>query len=331
MMSKIIRSVKISGTGSYLPKKVVTNKELEAMKITTDEWVYNNLGIRERHIAEKTQATSDLAAMAAIRAIKDAGLGVEDIDLIIVATATPDRPAPSTACIVQEKIKAFNAAAFDLSAVCSGFIYAFSIGSQLIASHTYENIVVIGADTFSKITDWTRRDCVFFGDGAGAVVLSSCKSGDGLLDFCLGADGRGKNNFTVQAGGSENPTSVETIKSGQHYFSMNGRAVFQTATEIIPISIRKVLDETNLTVGDVDYLIPHQPSIKILKVSAEKLGLPFEKVMTNMDKYANTSGATIPIILDETLRAGKIKKGNIIVFAAVGSGWTWGAAVMKWA
>jgi 3-oxoacyl-[acyl-carrier-protein] synthase-3 len=329
-MSKIIQSVKISGTGSYLPEKVVTNKELEEMQITTDEWVYKNLGIRERHIAEKNQATSDLAAVAAVRAIKDAGLCVEDIDLIIVATATPDRPAPSTACIVQEKIKAFNAAAFDLSAVCSGFIYAFSIGSQLIASRSYENILVIGADTFSKITDWKRRDCVFFGDGAGAVVLSSCENGDGLLDFCLGANGRGKENFTVQAGGSENPASMETIADGKHFFSMNGRAVFQTATEIIPTAIRKVLDETGLTIDNVDYLIPHQPSINILKVSAERLGLPFEKVMTNMDKYANTSGATIPIILDETLRAGKIKKGDIVVFAAVGSGWTWGAAVMKW-
>lgn len=329
-MDEIVKSVRIIGTGSYTPEKILTNKEIEEKGLSSDEWIYNNLGIRERHIAADGQATSDLAAEAAKIAIADAGLTSEDIDLIIVATSTPDRPAPSTACIVQEKIEAFNAAAFDIKAVCSGFIYAFSIGAQFVAANSCNYVLVIGVDIFSRITDWNRRDCVFFGDGAGAAILSHCNNGDGLLSFHLAADGRGKDHFTVKAGGSEHPASLETIKKGMHYFTMNGKAVYDTATVVIPESINIALAKANLTVKDIDYLIPHQPSINILKASAEKLGLPFEKVMTNMDKYANTSGATIPIILDETLRAGKIKPGNIIVLSGVGSGWTWGTAIMRW-
>jgi len=329
-MSNLIKSVRISGTGSYTPERIVTNKELEGMVATSEEWIYENLGIKERRIAAKGQFTSDLAAEAAKRAIKDAKLTVEDIDLIIVSTSTPDRPAPSTACIVQEKIAAFNAAAFDVSAVCAGFIYGFSIGAQFIAAGAYKNILVIGADTFSRITDWTRRDCVFFGDGAGAVVLSSCKNNEGLISFHLGADGTGKEHFTILAGGSELPASHETVDKGLHYFKMNGREVFNSATKVIPKAIEIVLKDSGLNINDVDWLIPHQPSINILKESAKKLGLPFEKVMTNMDKYANTSGGTVPIILDETLKSGKIKEGDIVVLAAVGSGWAYGAAVIKW-
>lgn len=329
-MNNLIRSVKISGTGSYTPEKIVTNKDIEKLVLTSDKWIYENLGIKERRIAGKGQYTSDLAAEAAIRAIDDAKITVEDIDLIIVATTTPDRQAPSTACIVQEKIGAFNAAAFDVSAVCAGFIYGFSIGAQFIASGAYKNVLVIGADTFSSIIDWTRRDCVFFGDGAGAAILSSSKDNEGLISFHLAADGRGKDNFTVVAGGSELPASYETIDKGLHYFKMNGSEVFNAATEVIPRSIEIVLKDAGLNVDDVDWLIPHQPSINILKISAKKLGLPFEKVMTNMDKYANTSGGTVPIILDETLKSGKIKKGDIVVLAAVGSGWAYGAAVIKW-
>ncbi len=329
-MSNLIKSVRICSTGSYTPEHILTNKALEEMVPTSDKWIYENLGIRERRIASKEQATSDLAVEAARRAVNNAGIKMEDIDLIIVATATPDRPAPSTACIVQEKIGAYNAAAFDISAVCAGFIYGFSIGAQFIGAGAYKKVLVIGADTFSRLTDWTRRDCVFFGDGAGAVILSPCENGDGLISFYLAADGRGKENWTVLAGGSELPASYETIDKGLHYFKMNGKKVFNTATIVIPKAIEVVLKDADLSIDDVDYLIPHQPSINILKVSAEKLGLPFEKVMTNMDKYANTSGGTVPIILDETLKSGKIKRGDIIVMAAVGSGWTFGAAVMRW-
>lgn len=329
-MSRVINSVKISGTGSYTPSRIVTNKELEKTVPTSDEWIFENLGIRERRIVEPGQTTSDLASEAARAAISNAHLKPLDIDLIIVATATPDRPIPSTACIVQDKIGAYNAAAFDIKAVCAGFIYAFSVGAQFVASNAYQNVLVIGADVFSSITDWSRRDCVFFGDGAGAVVLTSCINGEGLLSFNLAADGRGREHFTVLAGGSEMPSTSKTVEQGLHFFKMNGREVFNSATAVIPKSIKIVLDEANLSVNDIDWLIPHQPSINILRTSAEKLGLPFEKVMTNMEKYANTSGATIPILLDETLKSGKIKKGDIVVLAGVGSGWVWGSAVIKW-
>ena len=252
------------------------------------------------------------------------------LHLIIVATATPDRLAPSTAAIVQDKIKAYNAVAFDLSAVCSGFLYSMSVASQFIAAGVYDNVLVIGADTFSRITDWNRRDAVFFGDGAGAAVISHGNVNEGFLAFRLYTDGRGKYNYTIPAGGSELPASKETLDKGLHYFQMNGRAVYETGTMVLPKAIGQVLADTGLKIDDIDYLIPHQPSIKILKKTAEIIGLPWEKVMTNMDKYANTSGGTIPILLDETNKSGKLQKGNTILFAAVGSGWTYGASILRW-
>jgi 3-oxoacyl-[acyl-carrier-protein] synthase III len=330
-MKQIVRNVKIIGTGSYAPEKVFTNKYLESLIDTNDEWIQKNLGIKERRIASDKEATSDLAAKAAVNAIQDAGLTKNDIDLIIVATATPDRLAPSTAAIVQDKIHAYNAVAFDISAVCSGFLYGMSVASQFIAAGVYDNVLVIGADTFSKITDWTRRDAVFFGDGAGAAVFSSGNVTEGFLAFRLYTDGRGKWNYTIPAGGSELPASNETISKGLHYFKMNGRAVYETGTNVLPKAINQVLEDTGLTIDDIDYLIPHQPSIAILKKTAEILGLPWKKVMTNMDRYANTSGGTIPLLLDEVNKSGKLKKGNTVLFAAVGSGWTYGAAILKWA
>lgn len=324
------KSVKIVGTGSYLPERIVTNKELELAANTNDAWIFKNLGIKERRIKSDMETTSDLATEAGKKAILAAGLEPDDIDLIIVATTTPDRKAPSTACIVQEKIKATNASAFDISAVCSGFIYGFVTGAQFILSGMHKHVLVIGAESFSTIVDWTRRDCVFFGDGAGAAVLSVCDKNQGLLSARIYSDGTGKDHFTIFGGGSELPINKENYDEGYQYFTMNGKEVFDTATVVIPSAVEAVLQEADLTVSDVDYLVPHQPSINILKKSAEKLGLPFEKVMTNMDKYANTSGATIPIILDETIRSGKVKKGDKLVLAGVGSGWTWGAAVVQW-
>jgi len=329
-MKQYVRQVKIIGTGSYTPETIYTNKYLESIVDTNDQWIQDKLGIKERRIAGPDEATSDLGARAALNAIENAKLNVENIDLIIVATATPDRLAPSTAAIIQDKIKAYNAVAFDIAAVCSGFLYGMSVASQFIASGVYDHVLVIGADTFSRITDWTRRDAVFFGDGAGAVVLTNGNGNEGFMAFRLYTDGRGKWNYTVPAGGSEMPASKETIEKGLHYFQMNGRAVYETGTEVLPKAIVQVLDDTGLSIDDIDYLIPHQPSIAILKKTAEIIGLPFEKVMTNMDKYANTSGGTIPILLDETNRAGLLKKGKTILFAAVGSGWTYGASIMKW-
>lgn len=330
-MKQLVRTVKIIGSGAYVPENRITNSDLEKTIDTKSEWIFENLGIHERRIAQDSQCTSDLAALAGEMAIKNAGLTKDDIELIIVATSTPDRLAPSTASIVQDKLQAYNAVAFDISAVCSGFLFAMSVASQYIASGVYNNVLVIGADTFSKIIDWKRRDAVFFGDGAGAAVLTSASENEGFLAYRLYTDGRGKYEFTIPAGGSEFPANQNTIDNNLHYFQMNGKAVYDTATKVLPIAINQVLADTNLTIADIDLMIPHQPSIKILRKTAEILGLPFEKVMTNMDKYANTSGGTIPILLHETLQSGKIKKGSTILFAAVGSGWTYGAAIIKWA
>lgn len=329
-MKQLIRNVKIIGTGSYVPETIYTNEYLETIISTKAKWIEENLGIKERRIASANQATSDLAMEAGLEAIKNSGLSIDDIDLIIVATATPDRLAPSTASIVQDKLKAYNAVAFDISAVCSGFLYSMSIASQFIASGTYNNVLIIGADTFSRITDWKRRDAVFFGDGAGAAILSHGEENEGFLSFRLYTDGRGRENFTVKAGGSEMPASINTVNSGNHYFEMNGSEVYKTAIVVLPQAINQVLEDAGLTINDIDLMIPHQPSIRILEKTAEIIGLPWEKVMTNMDKYANTSGGTIPILLDEVNRSGRLKKGDTLLFAAVGSGWTYGASILKW-
>lgn len=330
-MKQLVRNVKIIGTGSYVPDKIYTNEYLETILPTSSQWIFDNLGIRERRIASENEATSDLAWKAGANAIENAKLTKDDIDLIIVATATPDRLAPSTACIVQDKLQAYNAVAFDISAVCSGFLFGMSVASQYVASGVYDNILVIGADTFSKIIDWNRRDAVFFGDGAGAAVISHSNVNGGFLAYRLYSDGRGKNHFTIPAGGSEFPASYKTINEKMHYFQMNGKAVYDTGTIVLPKAINQVLEDTGLSINDIDLMIPHQPSIKILQKTAEIIGLPWNKVMTNMDKYANTSGGTLPILLDEVNRAGKIKEGNMILFAAVGSGWTYGASIIKWA
>ena len=318
----------IKGTGSYLPPKILRNDFFESVG-SSDKWIYNTLGIKERRITEN-ETTSDLGYKASLNAIENAELTVLDIDLIIVATATPDRLAPSSACFVQEKLGAKNAVAFDISAVCSGALFATSIGVQFITSGMYKNVLVIGADTFSNIIDWERRDSVFFGDGAGAIVLSQTLEDKGFVEFLLHADGTGKDHFTVPAGGSELPASAKTVENGQHYFQMNGQEVYKTATDVVPKSINKLLKNNNVSVDAIKYMIPHQPSIGILKEIAKKIELPFEKVQTNMDKYANTSGGTIPIVLDEVLRKEKLTSGDLLLFAAVGAGWTWGSALYKW-
>ena len=321
-------NVFIKGTGSYAPKNIVKNSYFEAVG-STDEWIFSKLGIKERRISID-ESTSDLAYEAGKIAIENASLKVEDIDLIIVATTTPDRPSPSCACFVQDRLKAVNAVAFDISAVCSGALFTMATAVQFIKTGMYKNVLVIGADTFSTIIDWERRDSVFFGDGAGAMVLSATTEDKGFIDFALHSDGTGKDHFTVPAGGSAKPASLETIKNREHYFQMNGKAVYDTATKVVPKNIMEILERNNFTIEDVDFLLPHQPSIRILMEIAEKVNLPFEKVKTNMDRYANTSGGTVPIILDEVHKTGEFKKGDILLFAAVGAGWTWGTALYKW-
>lgn len=331
-MKQLVRNVKILGTGSYVPETIYTNEYLETILPTKAKWIIETVGIEERHIAAPDQTTSDLAAKAGELAIADAGLSVNDIELIVVATSTADRKAPSTAAIVQHKIGAKNAAAFDINAVCSGFLFAMSIASQYIASGVYNNILVIGADTFSKITDWSRRDAIFFGDGAGAVVVSSSNVTEGFLAYRIYTDtSHDMFGFTIPGGGSEIPITPENVNDGLQYFQMDGRKVFESATTVLPKAINQVLSDTGLTIDNIDMMIPHQPSIKILQKTAELIGLPFEKVMHNMERYANTSGATIPTLLDELNKAGKLKRGDIILFAAVGSGWTYGASIIKWA
>lgn len=309
-----IKGFELKGTGRSLPERIVTNKELEEIADTSDKWIFETLGIRERRVAMPGQKPSDFASEAALIAIKDAELIPLDIDLIIVATATPDRLAPSTACIVQERIGALNAVCFDIAAVCSGFLFATRVGLGFL--NVYENILIIGVDMFSTVTAWGRRDCVFFGDGAGAAVLSR---GKGEAYYRLYSDGRGKDGFTIPGGGAENP-------EGDRFFKMNGRAVFDTGTRVLGQAIRDVLRDAQLSIDDIDYMIPHQPGIGMLRKVAEDIGLPFDKVMTNMDKYANTSGGTIPILLDEVRREKNLSEKKLL-FAAVGSGWTWGASI----
>ncbi len=327
---KQIRNVKICGTGSYVPEQIVSNEDLAKIVDTNADWIYNTLGIKERRRAADGQSSSDLGAIAALRAIEDAGITVNDIDLIIVATATPDRSAPSTACFVQDKIKAYNAAAFDVSAVCSGFLYASTVASQFISAGMYDHVLVIGADCFSKITDYTKRDCVFFGDGAGAAVFTHTDDNSGFIASTLHANGAGKFAWTVPAGGSEIPASISSVEKGDHFFHMDGKAVFETAIKVLPEAINKVLDASGVSIDQIKYVIPHQPSIGILKKTAEILNIDFSKFLTNMDKYANTSGGTIPILLDETNRAGMLEHGDLVLFCAVGAGWSWGASLIKW-
>lgn len=321
-------NVYIRGTGSYAPENVVANAFFESVG-SSDEWIFKNLGIRERRISTG-QTTSDLGTLAGQRAIENAGLTPLDIDLIIVATATPDRPCPSCANFVQEKLEAKNAVAFDTAAVCSGALFSIATAVQFVRTGMYNNVLVIGADTFSTITDWNRRDAVFFGDGAGAMVLSQTTQNKGFIDFLLHSDGRGKEHFTVPAGGSEEPASIQTVNERRHFFQMNGKEVFKTAVDVVPTCIVELLTKNDVAIDDIKCMLPHQPSIRILQEVARRIGMPFEKVKTNMDRYANTSAGTIPILLDEVHRNGEFTEGDLVLFAAVGAGWTWGAGLYRW-
>jgi 3-oxoacyl-[acyl-carrier-protein] synthase III len=307
--------IKITGTGSYVPERIISNYDLELIAPTSAEWILENLGIKERHVVT-SQATSDISVLAAKNAINAAGIDPEEIDCIILATSTPDRIAPSTACIIKNKLKIKNhCPAFDISAVCTGFVYSLSVAATQIAIQDYKKILVIGADCFSKITDWSRRDCVFFGDGAGAAIVEPAE-GNALFHSRIFTETENVDHFTVFP--------------NDKYFTMNSRAVYETGSKVLPKAINQVLKEANINISEVKCVIPHQPSKKLLQQAAKKLNVNFSLFKTNMDKYANTSGGTVPIILDETVRAGEIKPNDTIIFAAVGSGWTWGAGVLQW-
>jgi 3-oxoacyl-[acyl-carrier-protein] synthase-3 len=312
-----LHKMRISATGSYVPAKVITNATIVDGIPTTASWIEENLGIRERRIAEPDEFTSDLAARAGIAAIENAGLDRNDIDMIMVATATPDRKVPSTACIVQGKMGITNTCpAFDVAAVCSGFLYGLTIAGTFVENGACDRVLVIGADTFSKITDWHHRNCVFFGDGAGAVVVERNAEGNGLFSSLLFADGTGVDGFTVHP--------------NENTFRMNTKAVYDAATTVLPQAIQQILALHGLEPQQLSMIIPHQPSIRVLRRTAEVLNVPFSMIQSNVSSYANTAGATVPLLLDQINAKGLLRPNDLIVFAAVGAGWTWSAALYRW-
>jgi 3-oxoacyl-[acyl-carrier-protein] synthase-3 len=330
-MQEMNKGVGIIGIGSYAPEKIVTNQDLEKIVETSDEWIVSRTGIKQRHIVEPGVATSSLAALAAERALLDAGVTADEIDLIIVATATPDMLFPSTACLVQDKIKASKAAAFDLSAGCSGFAYGLVTGSQFIKTGLYKKILVIGAETLSTILDWNDRNtCVLFGDGAGAVVLGEVPAGYGILGVELGADGSGGELLKMPAGGSRIPATNESIGQRLHYLQMSGNDVFKFAVKVMGEAAVKALENSGLSHTDVDCLIPHQANIRIIQSAAKRLKLPMEKVVINVDNYGNTSAASIPLAMDEAMKNGRLKNDDIVVLVGFGAGLTWASCVIKW-
>lgn len=330
-MNTHLRPVGVIGTGKYVPERILTNQDMEKMMDTNDEWIVSRTGIRERHIAAPEQATSDLAFEAAKAAAASAGIKHEDIELIIVATVTPDSAFPSTACILQDKLGAKGAAAFDLSAACSGFVYGLATATSLIQTGMYNNALVIGADCLSRITDYTDRNTsVLFGDGAGAVILGEVPEGRGFKSFDLGAEGAGGPLLNLKAGGSRLPASEETIANKQHYIYMNGREVFKFAVRVMGTATIDVLEKAGLGKEDVDLFIPHQANIRIIQSAMQRLELPEEKVVINVDKYANTSAASIPLALVEAAEEGRMKPGDKVLMVGFGGGLTWGASVLVW-
>ena len=320
----------ILGIGSYLPSKILDNHYFEKIMDTSDEWIKTRTGISERRIANENESTSDLATKAASKAIQSANLKPQDIDLIIVATATPDMAFPSTACIVQHNIEAKNAAAFDISAACSGFIYAITIAKQFVENNVYKNVIVIGAETLSRVLDYDDRStAILFGDGAGAVVVGSVEDG-GILSTYLGADGSGGDFLNIPAGGSKLPATYQTIDSRLHTIKMAGNDVYKFAVRIMGEASIKALEIAKLNTSDIDYLIPHQANIRIIEASAKRLKLGMDKVYVNLNKYGNMSAASIPVALDEAYREGKINKGDNIVLVGFGGGLTWGSSVINW-
>ena len=328
-----LRGATIAGVGMYVPERILTNEEIARMVDTSDAWIVERTGIRERRIAAPEQATSDLASLAALDALQVAGIAPQQVELIILATSTGDTNGfPATAMYVQDKIGAANAAAFDVVAVCSGFTYALDVAAQYIATGRYSAILVIGAETNSRSLDWTDRNtCVLFGDGAGAVVLRPCEYGaEGILGSILGANGAGASLLNIPAGGSRLPLTAELLAQKKNTIYQNGREVYKFAVEKMGEAALEAITAVGLTPQDVDLLIPHQANIRIIASAAKRMELPMEKVVINLDRYGNTSGATIPIALYEAWKQGRVKPGAILVTVGFGAGLSWGANVIKW-
>ncbi len=327
------RYAQIVGWGYHVPEKVITNRDLEQIVDTKDEWIRTRTGIEERHIAASPrETTATLGMKAARKALEVADIHPNQVDLIICATSSPEHIFPSTASIIQDGIGAVNAGAFDLSAACSGFVYGLAMARGQILAGDAEYVLVIGSETLSRIVDWTDRNtCVLFGDGAGAVLVAASDVPGGIMATELGSDGSGADLLTLPAGGSAMPASLETVSSGAHYIKMDGRAVFRFATRVMAEATRKVLDRAGISVDDVDLIIPHQANIRIIQSSVVKqLRIPEDKVFVNLQKYGNTSTASIPIALCEAIEAGKVQPGDDLVFVGFGAGLTWAAAAIKW-
>lgn len=322
---------KVIATGSYLPDKVLTNHDLEKLVDTSDDWIIERTGIRERRMASGKQATSDLAYEASKAALKSAGLKARDIDLIIVATVTGDMPLPSTACILQDKLDANKAAAFDINAACSGFVYALSAADGYIKSGNCRRVLVVGAEMLSKFTDWEdRATCILFGDGAGAVILEATEGDSGIVSTKIRSDGSLWDLLHIPGGGSKHPPSKDSVKHRLHYIKMKGNETFKVAVRTLESLVVETLKENKLKPSQISLLIPHQANLRIIKATAKRLNLPMERVVVNLEKYGNTSAASVPIALDDAVRAGRVRNGEYILLEAFGGGLTWASALIKW-
>ncbi len=325
------RAVGILGVGHYVPEKIITNQDMEKMVETSDEWITERTGIKYRHVAAPEEATTDLAYNAAVIALADAGVAAEELDLVILATASSDYIFPSSACLVQARLGAKNAAAFDLAAGCSGFVYSLAVASQMVKSGLYNKILIIGAETLSRIMNWKDRNtCVLFGDGAGAAVVGEVEEGYGVLGIDMGADGNGGKHLIQPGGGSRHPATAETVANNDHTIHMNGHEVFKFAIQIMGKTAKRALANAGMKPEDLDMLFPHQANLRIILSAAKRLKMPMEKVWVNVDRYANTSAASIPIALCEAQAAGALKKGDNILLDGFGAGLTWASIVMKW-
>jgi len=321
---------RILGTGSYVPERVLTNTDLERMIATSDSWIVERTGIRERRIAAPGEACSDLGIKAAERALEAAGLTAADLDLILVATCTGDSPLPSTACLIQHRLGAVRAAACDISAACCGFVYALAVGDAYVKTGL-RHVLVVGAEIMSAIMDWTDRStCILFGDGAGAVVLGPAEGDRGILSSQLHSDGNLWDLSCVPGGGSRIPPSDKMLADGLQYMKMKGNETFKVAVKTLEESAREALSANHFAVEDLDLYVPHQANVRIIKAVADRLGLPMEKVFLNMDRYGNTSAASIPLALDEAIRTGLVKDGSLVMIAAFGSGLTWASSLIRW-
>ncbi|HOB97792.1 MAG TPA: beta-ketoacyl-ACP synthase III [Verrucomicrobiota bacterium] len=325
------RTCAVAGVGSYVPSRVLTNADLQRMVNTSDEWITTRTGIKERRLAAPDEATSDLAAKAAMKAMANAQVTADQLDLIVVATVTPDMPFPSTACLVQEKIGAKRAAAFDIEAACSGFIYGLEIGQQFIMSRTFDTVLVIGAEKLSSIVDWSDRNtCVLFGDGAGAAVLKNMPHSHGLLTAFMGADGSKGSVLCVPGGGSRCPASADSVANRLHFLRMDGKETYKNAVQAMLSAAQEVLRRCELDISQIKCIIPHQANRRIIDAVGERLGARPDQLFVNLEKYGNTSAASVGIALDEAVSLGRIQRGDLVLLTVFGGGFTWAAALIEW-